>query len=89
MSNAIAAPIYTLGLFAVCFSLSAFLRLAIGRPFYINKRKTPPPAPIKKRRRTIYFLTDVKRVPKEEETERVLLKGTLSDEKNASSDTNR
>lgn len=80
MSYAVSAPLFTLGLFAVCFSLSAFLRLAIGKPLFKLKRK-PAPAPIRKRGRKIYFLTDVKRAPAEPQLERMLLEGTLSDEK--------
>ena len=80
MSIAVSAPLYTFGLFTVCFFLATFLKLALGKRPPEEKRRRPPKKRSVKRNNKIYFLTDVKRFERKSEPEKVLMEGLLSDD---------
>ena len=56
----IAAPLYTLALYSVCFILSLFFRLAAGRPLF-RKSAPKPVAHVKKpQKKRVYFVADLR-----------------------------
>ena len=61
MDISLAAPLYTLALFAVCFALSAFVFLTFGDPFQKKEepKEKPKPKPRRLPKRKLYLLTDV------------------------------
>ena len=71
----ISAPLYVLGLFFACFAISAFLRLAIGKP--IAPKKNKPTKRRNKQDRKIYFLTDLKSVESNPEPRKALMEGRV------------
>ena len=61
------APLITFALFAICFLVAVFLRLAIGKPIFYNDDKPVRAKPRKPKPRKMYFVADLKPIVEERE----------------------
>ena len=61
------APLLTFALFAICFLIAVFLRLAIGKPIFYNDEKPVRAKPRKRSSKRMYFVADLKPIVEERE----------------------